>query len=318
MSSRIDDLRLVDPVLTTIVRGYENNSFIAEELFPTVTVSKMKGKVPKFGKDAFVVRNTERAIRSDSNRIAPGEFELIPFETRERDIETAIDYLEEEESPDYFRYEHRIAKNLSDILRLGKEKEAADLAQDENNYADNMFEVISEDDAFNNPDSTINPIEVIQEALHSVRNRIARFPNTIVMGMSVYNTLMQHPSISSLIQYSGLIKITEEILLKVLNLDKIIVGQSVHSLNGSDFENIWGGNIILAYADKSPLQKRSEYNPSWAYTFQREGMPEIDTYYENGGKIKIIRNTDNYGLNITGNDAAFLIKGAYQEIDEGE
>ena len=37
-------------------------------------------------------------------------------------------------------------------------------------------------------------------------------------------------------------------------------------------------------------------------------MPQIDTYFENGGKIKVIRNTDNYALKITANDAAFLIK----------
>lgn len=317
-TSRIDDLRLVDPVLTTIVQGYENSAFIAEMLFPTVTVSKLKGKIPSFGKDAFIVRSTDRAIRASSNRIAPADFELINFATQERDIETAIDYLEEEESPDYFRYEQRIAKNLGDILKLGKEKEAADLAQNPDNFAVDMVNELDEVDAFNNYESTTSPLTVIGDAMNSVRNRIARYPNTIVMGITVYNALLTHPGIAELVKYSGLAKVTGDTLAKLLNVETIHVGMGVHTTDGSTFTDIWGGNVILAYVDKSPKGKRNEFNPSWGYTFQREGMPEIDSYYENGGKIKVIRNTDNYGIAITGSDAAFLLKDAFQTLSEGE
>jgi len=314
-TSRIDDLRLVDPVLTTLAQGFENPAFVAESLFPTVSVSKLKGKIPFFGKEAFVVRSTERAVRSQSNRIMPGDFELVNFATQERDIETAIDYLEEEESPDYFRYEQRIAKNLSDILKLGKEKEAADLAQNTSNYSVGMFAELTESEAFNNPEST-SPLTIIKDAMSSVRNRIARYPNTIVMGVSVFNALMTHSELTNLVKYSGLASVSKDILAKILNIENIVVGMGVHTADGSNFTDVWGGNMVLAYVDKS--QKRNEYNPSFGYTFQREGMPEIDTYYENGGKIKVIRNTDNYGIVITAKDAAFLIKDAYQIIEEGE
>jgi hypothetical protein len=36
-------------------------------------------------------------------------------------------------------------------------------------------------------------------------------------------------------------------------------------------------------------------------------MPEVDTYNENGGKIKVLRYTDNYSVNVTAQDAAYLI-----------
>jgi len=317
-TSRIDDLRLIDPVLTTISQGYENPAFIAEVLFPTVSVSKLKGKIPSFGKDSFIVRATDRAIRANSNRIIPAEFEMVNFSTQEQDIEIAIDYLEEEESPDYFKYEQRVAKNLSDILKIGKEKKAADLAQDPLNFASGLYSELTEDYAFNNPSSVFSPLDIIKDAMSSVRNKIAVYPNTIVMGISVYNTLLTHPMIISLIQYSGFSKITKELLAKILDVDTIHVGMGVHTEDGSEFSDIWGGNVILAYVDKSAKGKRNEYNPSWGYTFQREGMPQIDTYYENGGKIKVVRNTDNYGLVITGSEAAFLIKDAVQEISEGE
>jgi hypothetical protein len=309
-TSRIDDLRIVDPVLTTLAQGFENPEFVADHLFPTVKVSKLKGKIPFFGKDAFLVRSTDRAIRSQSNRIMPSDFELISFETRERDIETAIDYLEEEETADYFRYEQRITKNLSDILKLGKEIEAAQLAQDINNYSLDMYSELDEEDAFNNPDSS--PLTIIKNAMNSIRNKIARYPNTIVMGVEVFDALIRHKQLTDLVKYSGFASVSKEIIAKILNVDNIVVGMSVHTTDGTNFTDIWGNNMVLAYVDKS--NKRSEYNPSYGYTFQREGMPEIDTYYENGGKIKVIRNTDNYGIVITAKDAAFFIKDAVQEL----
>ena len=70
--------------------------------------------------------------------------------------------------------------------------------------------------------------------------------------------------------------------------------------------------VIMGNACKSDRKSRSEFNPSYGYTFQREGKPEIDTYYENGGKIKVIRNTDNYCIKVTASDAAYLISDTNQ------
>lgn len=311
-TSRIDDLRIVDPVLTSIAQGFENSSYIAEKLFPTVKVSKLKGKIPVFGKDAFVIRATERAIRASSNRIMPSDFEMITFNTQERDIETAIDYLEEEESPDYFRYEQRVTKNLVDILKLGKEKEAADLAQNENNYSVDMYDTLTSDTAFSNYESITNPLDILKDAMNTVRNKISRYPNTMVIGISAFDKLMNHPMLTELVKYSGLAKLNKNILEQILNIDEIHVGTAVYSADGEVFSDVWADNVILAYVDKTTKQKRSEYNPSFGYTLQRDGKPEIDTYYENGGKLKVIRNTDNYGVFITSGDAAYLIKNTVQ------
>ena len=65
--------------------------------------------------------------------------------------------------------------------------------------------------------------------------------------------------------------------------------------------------IVLAYVNENEKSKRSQFNPSFGYTFQKKGCPEIDTYYENGGKIKVIRCTDNYTIKVTAPEAAHLI-----------
>ena len=129
----------------------------------------------------------------------------------------------------------------------------------------------------------------------------------MVIGESAYRTLIEHPKIIERIKYAGLSKVTKDILSELLDIPSIYIGLPVFSNDGENFTDVWQDNIILAYVDKSEKSNRSEYNPSYGYTFQRIGMPEIDTYFENGNKIKVIRNTDNYCIKVTGADAGFLI-----------
>lgn len=62
MSDYLKGKRVVDPVLTSIARGYKNAAFIGERIFPIVLTDKEGVTVPTFGKSAFVEYDTERAV----------------------------------------------------------------------------------------------------------------------------------------------------------------------------------------------------------------------------------------------------------------
>lgn len=306
-NSRIDDLRMIDPVLTTVAQGYSNASMIATKLFPVVKVSKLKGKIPVFGKEAFVIRDMYRAMRAASNRIPPADLELVEYETREKDVEMALDYIEEEETPDSTRLEHRITKQLVDMIELSREKEAADMVQDPAAYDSSMKNEIDAAHAFNDYSLSIDPVTIIKDGMAAVRNKIALYPNTMVIGESSYRALVNHPQIIERVKYTGAANVNRKALAELLDIDNVYVGMAVWTDDGQTFNDVWQDNIVLAYVDRSEEHSRSEYNPSFGYTLQRKNKPEVDSYYENGGKIKVIRNTDNYCIKITAPDAAFLI-----------
>ncbi|MFN3780768.1 MAG: inorganic pyrophosphatase, partial [Candidatus Kapaibacteriota bacterium] len=92
-----NEVRLIDPILTSLAQEYRNSKFVANQLFPVVSVSRRKGRIPIFGRQALVHRDTFRAIRSNSNRIPPNEINYLEFEMLERDVEVSLDYIEEEE-----------------------------------------------------------------------------------------------------------------------------------------------------------------------------------------------------------------------------
>lgn len=307
MPKRTDELRMVDPILSTIAQGYSNSALISETLFPIVNVSKSKMKIPVFGKEAFYLRAVDRALRADSNRIPANEISLIDFETQEKDLEIALDHLEQEEAGNLEQYMSQITKTLADSIALSREKYAADISQNASNYATGMKTVITSAEAFDDYTNSTDPLEVIKDGMEAVRTKIGKFPNTMVLGETTFRAIMGHPKILDKIKYSSLGKATKEILKELTDISNIAVGLSVYTNDGASFSDIWQDNIILAYVDANEKGLRSEFNPSYGYTFRRKGMPEVDTYFENGGKIKVLRYTDNYSVNITAQDAAYLI-----------
>lgn len=54
-------VRVVDPVLTEVARGYRNAAYVGSALFPRVPVGVRGGKIIEFGKESFRQYNTARA-----------------------------------------------------------------------------------------------------------------------------------------------------------------------------------------------------------------------------------------------------------------
>lgn len=298
MNSRLDSLRIVDPILTNLAAGYTPSNFIGHYLFPTVKVKSQKGRVPVFGKDSFVLRDSNRAIRSNSNRIPTMEFAL-----QERDLEVAMDYLEEMETYDLLQYEQKLVTDLLNILQLEKEKTIADYVQEPDNYDTEMKLVLDSEDNFTGSGS---PKAAIQDAIEQVRKQTSRMPNVMIIGNETYSSLINHTEFNYPLSNVGKMSADLQFLKETFGIRNVIIGQSVFSNDGRIFNDIWEDNIIVAYVDQS--QSKSQYNPSYGYIFQRDGMPEIDSYYENGGKVKIIRATDNWAMKVVAPEAAFLIK----------
>lgn len=301
-------IRAVDPILSTIAQGYSNASFIAEKLLPVVKVENMKGRIPSWDKSAFIAKESIRAIRADSNRISSADISFIDYETRERDLEQAFDMLELEQAPDAIQYEKRIVKELQDLMSLDLERKAAEILLNPASYAVGNSETLSAADMFDNPDS--NPIETIKDAMGVVRKKIAAYPNILAMSEKVYRALCEHPKIIERIKYSGAATVSSKALCELFGVEEIVVGLAISSADGLTFQDIWSNKLLALYVDRSPSDNRSEYNSSYGYTMRLKDKPEVDYYYESGGKIKALRVTDNYQLLVLSPQSGYLISNA--------
>lgn len=127
MSDYLKGKRVVDPVLTSIARGYKNAAFVGEHIFPIVQTDKEGITVPTFGKTAFVEYDTERAVGAESNVLVRDKVGKLDLVLNEHDLAVPVDYREQTES--MFNEEKKATRRATSGVNLRRELYAARLAQ---------------------------------------------------------------------------------------------------------------------------------------------------------------------------------------------
>jgi len=296
--------RIVDPVLTSLARGFSQPNLVASQLFPEVFVEKEGGKVPLFNKEAFKIYNTERAIRANSNVINPEGINTLPYSLTEHDIAYPMDYREVAE--DIRNLKVYATHVTTETIKLRLEKQVADLVQNLASFPAGNKVTLAAGDKFDNDAS--NPIQIFESAKEAVRGKIAKRPNVAIIGASAYSALKNHPKILEKIRYTQHAIMTPSLLASLLEIPNLFIGESVYSSDADVFADVWGDNVILAYVPvKSTNAERSLYEPSFGYTFKKRNFPVVDVYSGEGNKVEYVRNTDIFQALIVGSDAGFLI-----------
>lgn len=302
MAGRLSKLRIVDPVLTALATGYTNEVLVGSVLLPFADVEKEAGKIPRFGKEAFRIYQTERALRARSNRISPEDFGEADFSLDEHDLEYPIDYREEAESA--FPLESHAVHVVTEGIRLRHEKMVADLAQNLATYQVGNKITLSGTSQFTHADS--DPEGVVDDAKAAIRSKVIRDPNTMVIGDASWRALKRHPALKAILadSRSRLVQLAD--LREIFEIENIVVGRSVYAGADDTFSSMWGDNIVLAYVPTAQGGQRSAYDPSFGYTLRKRGQPTVDTRTEDG-KLELVRNTDIFRPYILGADAGYLI-----------
>lgn len=297
--------RVVDPVLTTVARGYKNAALIGDQLFPVVEMDKEGGKIPTFGKGVFAVYDTRRAPGANSNiaiRESTGDQDIV---LDEHDLAAPVDYREQNES--IIDEEKKAARRVTAAIELRREIYAATLAQNPSLYTARTKKLAT-GKGWGAADST--PLKDMEAGFEAVRKVTGNRPNIITMGASVMSLLRYHPEIQAAIGSNERKRITEQILQDLLNVSKVLIGGAV-SLDpkGESVGDIWKDNVMLHYVapQQADADSADEYVPSFGYTFRRKGAPVIDTYDSVGGKVKNIRYTDIYKVAVVGSENGYLI-----------
>ncbi|EAP0954369.1 TPA: hypothetical protein MYQ36_000692 [Citrobacter braakii] len=312
MSDYLKGKRVVDPVLTSIARGYKNAAFIGERIFPIVETDKEGVTVPTFGKTAFVEFETQRAVGADSNVLVREKTGSLDLVLNEHDLAAPVDYREKAES--MFNEESKAIRRVTNGVNLKRELYAARLAQDPKVYVQGSVKALAAAERWVGGKG--DPIGVIEAGIEAVRNKTGLRPNLMTMGASVMALLKFHPAIQAAIGANERKRITLEILKDLFQVEDVVVGEPVSMASMKDAQDkdktpsdIWADNLMLHYVGKPQPGTTSadENEPSFGYTLRRKGMPVADKYDGAGGKVNYCRYTDIYKVAVVGGDAGYLI-----------
>ncbi|STQ91396.1 major capsid protein [Iodobacter fluviatilis] len=304
MADRLKRLRVVDPVLTSLARGYRNAQFIGEGLFPVAEMDKEAGIIPLFGKEAFRLWDTERAIRAKSNVMTTDDVDELDVVLREHDLSYPVDYREQAEA--MFNEEAKAARRVKDAIDLGREVRAANLAQNPNTYLSGAKIVLSGSSQWSNNGG--DPIKAVEDGKEVIRQRTGMRPNTATIGAAVYAALKFHTKLAAALGSNQDKLITLEHLKALWGIENIYIGEALAATPFGGLGDIWGDSVSLAYVAQPGEGQSNDHDvPSFGYTLRKKGMPETDKYDAEGHKVAYVRHTDVYKVVVVGADAGYLI-----------
>lgn len=275
MNSFLRGKRVVDSVLTKVVGGYNlDQQFSGHHLFPDVTVDELTGKIIKFGKEAFIIHNTKTAPGATIMGVGLNySSDLYQLNIRKLSALATKEEIEMADKLKIVKLKSRAVSNVMKKMRLESEYDMAMLANNPDNYLDTNKTTLSGSSIWSDPTADIET--QIGDAKATIRSKIGREANVLHLDYQAYLAMRKNEDIrKAILGNIGKGIVTADMLAQYFELDKLVVGKSLHLPDEeSPFEDIWKNNSILAYVPEPSLRNKDE--PSFGYNYVHDGYPYV-------------------------------------------
>jgi hypothetical protein len=298
-------VRVVDPILTSVVQGYRQADLVGGKLFPSVPVAVSGGKILKFGKESFQLYNARRAPGGATKRVQFG-YEAGTFALEQDSLEGKVprEWQRDAAAVPGIDLGTRAVNGVMRIITLSLEVQQAGLATNPANYDANHKRALTAGTKWSA--DTGKPVSDIKDAREAVRAGIGVRPNVLVLSPLAWAAASENNQVLERREYVEKGPVTLAEFGAMVEVDTIVVGEAVYH-DGEKFQDVWGNAAVLAYAPPTPA---GQEEPSYAYTYTMEGNPLAETaYYDNNAKSWIYPVTYERAPVLTGEVAGFLFTG---------
>lgn len=268
-------VRVIDPILSSVALGYRNATLVGSSLFPRVPVMVSGGQILEFGKESFRLYNARRAPGANTKRISVG-YQGKPFALVQDALEglVAFEHMRDANRVPGVNLGSKAVNTTMRALELALEYEQAQIARAAGNYdADHKIDLAAAKwtaDA-NNPNSDIDT------GKSAIADTIGIEPNVLVLSKSAFYAAKNNAFVVERFKYTSKESITAEMLANLWDLERVVVGKTVSADDNDVMSPIWGNDAILAYV---PTVTSGAEEPSYGYTYTMEGHPLVEQAYQ--------------------------------------
>ena len=278
----LDQVRVIDPILTQLAQGYKNAEGVATFFGPAVSMNTRAGRTLVFGKEAFAAQNFLRAPGSNIQKIQ-NEFGTRSFSLRQEAIsweiaeEIAAEAKNGAAQIDLRQYAAKDAANrLMQSWEITVATAVTTSASYETSCRFDLATRASGADQFNQATSDVEVL--IDEAKEAVRAQIGTYPNKMVISPDAFNALKRNKRIRDFMQRG--ILVNEATLANIFGLDEIRVARRLKlDQSTGSLENIYNNVAVLFYQPSgatdgfAPALDANYGNPAFGYTYTLAGYP---------------------------------------------
>jgi hypothetical protein len=269
-----------NPVLSNLLLGFGQGSYIAERLFPRLPTALRGFTLPRIGNERFQKYQLRRAPGAATKRIdIRYDGQVYTVDQYSVDVPIPRELIQENEASARFNLTanldiSRIAmKTASEVLLLDFEVEAATLALDASAYP--VSNVLALTGAAKWSAVTGTPVTDIRNAADAVRAKIGKRPNRLTLSTSVLRALEMSEQIRGYFPSTHLGPATLADLTAILGVDEIVVGDAVWRDGDGTASDVWGNAAVLAYVPglSGSSGDISLAEPAFGFTSVLEGHP---------------------------------------------
>jgi hypothetical protein len=268
----------VDAILTNISVAYlqKQDNFIADKVFPVVAVDKKSDKYFTYTKNDWFRDEAQR--RADGTESAGSGYNLstgtysadvwaFHKDVGDQTVANADAPLNPlREATEFVTHRLLLRKELqfvSDFFTTGV-------------WATDVTGVASSPSSGEvvqwSAYASSDPINDIEAAKSVILSRTGMEANTLVLGYEVFRQLKNHPDLVDRIKYTSSQTITEDMLARMFDLDRVVVAKAVKATNNEGASEAYGfaygKAALLCHVASAP----GLLTPSAGYTFSWTGV----------------------------------------------
>lgn len=304
-----------NPILTNLLLGMGQGSYIAERLFPRLPQALSSVTLAKLGDERLRRYNLRRApggatkrvnIKYDGQTYSVDQYAVeVPLP---RELLREADESRKLNVGNYLDISRIAMTTANDILGLDYEIEVAQIATDPSTYATGHVLALAGATKWSHADGT--PVTDIRAASDVIRKKIGKRPNRLTLSADAFTAISTNAEVKGYLPSTAMGPATIEQLKTILNVEDIVVGDAVW-INEQDVgADVWGNNAILAYVPRIAQAGSADISlaePGFGFTNVIEGHPFSETpYYEHSAKSWIYGATYERRPNVAYNTAGFL------------
>lgn len=301
-------VRVINPILSTVVQGYRNSDLVGNALFPRVPVAASGGQILEFGKEAFMQYAAARAPGGTTKRI-PFGYLGKPYTLFNEALESQVprEHLRDAKQVPGLDLAVGAVNTVMKSLLLSLEVAQANLALNAANYASSNKVALAGASKWSDYANS-DPAAQMEGYRDQIRQACGVFPNTLLLSAQAMKTLKQHPKILDRLKYTGRDVVTEDLIANLWNIKNVVVGGSIKADDAGVLSDVWGNNAVLAYVPQSKADLQA-IEPSYGYTYTMEGHPLVEEpYWEANSKSWIYGVSFERAPVLSGISAGFLIQ----------
>lgn len=315
MAMTLAEIRLKqNPILTNLLLGMGQGTFIAEKLFPRLPQVLSSASLIQMGDERLRRYNLRRAPGGPTKRVTI-KYEGKVYSVDQYAVEVPMPrefFREADESRklnvgNYLDLSRIATATANDVLGLDYEIEVAQYATTPGTYAAGHVVGLAGGTKWSSLTGT--PVTDIEAAKDVIRKKIGKRPNKLTLSADAYTALRNNLEVRGRLPstFTGSPGINE--LKTILDIESIDVGDAVWVDETDTGRDVWGNNAILAYVPKMAGSGGdiSLAEPGFGFTNVIEGHPFGETpYYHPDFKSWIYGATYERRPNVAYNTAAFL------------